>query len=79
MISIWFSDADDDQNVKDSLLQNLHVDSNPKQSSGMTFYTSWEYYHLRNKAINNTKIAWIQTELWEQKDQEIRDNRTGLV
>ena len=79
MISIWFSDADDDQNVTDLLLQNPHVDSNPRQSSGMAFYTSWEYYHLWNKTISNTKIAWIQTELWEQKDQEIRDNRTGLV
>jgi hypothetical protein len=73
MISIWFSDADDEQNVTDLLLQN------PKQSSGMAFYTSWEYYHLRNKTISNTKIAWIQTELWEQKDQEIGDNHTGLV
>ena len=31
MISIWFSDADDEQNVTDLLLQN------PKQSSGMAF------------------------------------------
>jgi hypothetical protein len=39
MISIWFSEADDDKNVTDLLLQNPHVDSNPRQSSGMAFYT----------------------------------------
>ena len=79
MISIWFSDDDDGQNVRDPLLQNTHAYSNLRQRSGMAFYATWEYQHLRNKTISNTKIAWIQTELWEQKDQEIGDNHTGLV
>ena len=43
MISIWFSDEVDGPNVTDPLLQTTHVDSNPGQSSGNIFYTSWEY------------------------------------
>jgi len=43
MIFIWFSDADHSQNVTDPLLQNTHVESNLRQSSGMAFYTRWEY------------------------------------
>jgi len=43
MISIWFSDEVDGPNVTDRLLQTTHVDSNPGQSSGNIFYTSWEY------------------------------------
>jgi hypothetical protein len=38
--NIWFSDAEDNQIVTDPLLQNTHVDSNARQSSGMAFYTS---------------------------------------
>jgi hypothetical protein len=40
MIFIWFSDADDNQNVTDPLLQTTDVDSSLTQSSGMKFYTS---------------------------------------
>ena len=43
MIFIWFSEADDSQNVTDQLLQNTHVDSNLRQSSGMAFYTILKY------------------------------------
>ena len=65
MIIIWFSDEDDGQNVTDPLIQTTHVDSNIRHSSGMSFYT-----RLRNKTISSTYIAWIQTELWEQKGHE---------
>jgi hypothetical protein len=43
MISIWFSDEDDGQNVTDPTLQNAHADSNLRQSSGMAYYITWEY------------------------------------
>ena len=43
MIFIWSSDKDDGQTVTDQLIQNTHVESNLTQSSGMAFYTSWEY------------------------------------
>jgi hypothetical protein len=66
MIFIWFSDELDGPNVTDQLLQNTHVYYNLRQSSGMAFYTTWEYQHLRNKTISNTKIAWIQAELWSK-------------
>jgi hypothetical protein len=43
MISIWFSDEDDGQNVTDPFLQNTHVDPNLRQSSGMAYYSTCEY------------------------------------
>ena len=43
MISIWFSDEVDSQNVADPLSQTTNVDSNLGQSSGNIFNTSWEY------------------------------------
>ena len=41
--NIWFPAADDNENVTDPILQNTHGDSNPRQRSGIAFYTSWEY------------------------------------
>ena len=43
MISIWFSDEDDGQNVTDPFLQNNHVDPILRQSSGMAYYSTCEY------------------------------------
>ena len=48
-LHIWFPDADDNQTVTNSLLQNPHVDSNPRQSSGMAFYTSLRVLTLKEQ------------------------------
>jgi hypothetical protein len=40
MIFIWFSEEDYGQTVTDPLIQTTRVDSNTRQSSGMTCYTS---------------------------------------
>ena len=49
MISIWFSVEVDSQNVTDPLLQNTPVDSNARQSSGMTCYTSLRVLTLKDQ------------------------------
>ena len=40
MIFIWFSEEDHGQTVTDPLISTTRVDSNTRQSSGMTCYTS---------------------------------------
>jgi hypothetical protein len=47
--NIWFSVEVDSQNVTDPLLQNTHVDSNARQSSGMTCYTSLRVLKLKDQ------------------------------
>ena len=49
MISIWFLVEVDSQNVTDPLLQNTPVDSNARQSSGMTCYTSLRVLTLKDQ------------------------------